>query len=280
MAALPLQGRVVGITADRRWQEQADLFTKRGATVLHAPTMRTIDLTAEPALRAVTAALAAEPPSVFVVTTGAGFRSWMEAAEAWALRDGLLGALASAGTTIVCRGAKGASAVRGAGLEVAWRAEHETMEEVVDHLRATVPPDASVAMQLFDPDEHWATTELRASYPSLVEVPVYRWLLPEDTAPVARLVDEVMAGSCDAVTFTSQPAVRNLFALAGERAEALRQAFLDGRSVAVCVGPVCVEALVECGVTNGVWPDPPRLVPMVKLAEQTLVSITSIKQPR
>ena len=269
-----MEGRTVGITADRRWQEQADLFRKRGATVVHAPTMRTVDLTADPTLRAVTTRLAESPPAVLVVTTGAGFRSWMEAADAWALRDALGGAFAGASTTVVCRGAKGVSAVRANGLEVAWRATSESMEEVVAHVRATVDPEAAVAMQLFDPDDHWATSALRSSHPSLVEVPVYRWLLPDDLAPVERLVDDVIAGSVDAVTFTSQPAARNLFALAGESAGALRAAFLDGRSLAVCVGPVCAEALVECGVTNSVWPDPPRLVPMVKLAEQCLSGVS------
>ena len=262
-----LEGRVVGITADRRWEEQAELFRKRGATVLHAPTMKTVDLTADPALRSVTAALVESPPAVLVVTTGAGFRSWMDAATSWGERDSLVGALASSGTAIVCRGAKGASAVRSNGLEVSWRAEHESMEEVVAHVQATLPGDAALAMQLFDPDDHWATAALRASHPSMVEVPVYRWLLPDDTRPAVELVGAVIDGKVDAVTFTSQPAVRNLFALAGDRAEALRDAFADGRSLAVCVGAVCVEALVESGVSNGVWPDPPRLVPMVKLAE-------------
>ena len=269
-----MEGRTVGITADRRWQEQADLFRKRGATVIHAPTMRTVDLTTDPALRSVTTALVESPPAVLVVTTGAGFRSWMDAAEAWGSRDSLVAALAGAATVVVCRGAKGVSAVRANGLDVAWRASSESMEEVVGHVQATVPADTVVAMQLFDPDDHWATASLRASHPSLVEVPVYRWLLPDDLAPVQRLVEAVIAGSVDAVTFTSQPAVRNFFALAGESADSLRAAFLDGRSLAVCVGAVCADALVECGVTNGVWPDPPRLVPMVKLAELHLSGVS------
>lgn len=272
-AAAPLTGVTVGITADRRWEEQADLFRRRGADVLHAPTMRTIDLTADPALRTVTASLVDSPPAVLVVTTGAGFRSWMDAAASWDLRDALLAALTRAGTTIICRGAKGASAARGCGLDVAWRAEHETMEELVAHVQAMVPSTSTIAMQLFDPDHHWATVGLRDSHPALVEVPVYRWLPPPDVGAVARLVTAVITGSVAAVTFTSQPAVRNLFALAGDRVAELRDAFLDGRALPVCVGPVCADALVACGVTTGVWPDPPRLVPMVKLAERHLTAV-------
>lgn len=276
MQAEPLDGMTVGLTADRRWEEQADLFTRRGATVLHAPTMRTVDLTAEPGLRSVTAALAETPPDVLVVTTGAGFRSWMDTAAEWGLRGPLLSSLREHATIVVCRGAKGASAVRGAGLDVAWRAEHESMEEVVEHVESHVPRSAAVALQLFDPDDHWSTARLRSSHPALVEVPVYRWLLPDDVAPVDRLVEGVLAGQVDAVTFTSQPAVRNLFSLAGPaRATTLRTAFADRGCLAVCVGPVCAAALVECGVTTGIWPDPPRLVPMVRLAEQALIARSS-----
>src|SRR5437879_2046092 len=36
-----LAGRAIGITADRRWEEQADLFRRRGATIVHGPTMTT-----------------------------------------------------------------------------------------------------------------------------------------------------------------------------------------------------------------------------------------------
>jgi uroporphyrinogen-III synthase len=44
MAYGPLTGFTVGVTADRRWNEQAALFERRGATVLHGPTIRTLPL--------------------------------------------------------------------------------------------------------------------------------------------------------------------------------------------------------------------------------------------
>ena len=264
---------LVGVTADRRWEEQADLLRKRGFDVVHAPTMRTIDLAGDPALRSVTESLMRTPPDWLVITTGAGFRSWLEACESWSRRDALVAALRDAGTRVVCRGAKGVSAVRGAGLDVAWRAERETMQEVVAYLQSAVAGDGgeSVALQLFDPDDHWATQALRQLTPGLVEVPVYRWLLPEDTTPAEQLVAAVVAREVGAVTFTSQPAVRFLFALAERDGldRALRDAFMAD-VLAVCVGPVCAEALEECGVTRTVWPDPPRLVPMVKLVEEHL----------
>ncbi|HUF32600.1 MAG TPA: uroporphyrinogen-III synthase [Acidimicrobiales bacterium] len=270
----PLRGRRIGITADRRWQEQADLFRKRGAEVVHGPTMRTVDLTADDALRRATAALAADPPAVLVATTGFGMRRWLEAAAVWGVEADLLAALGRA--HVVARGAKSSSAVRQAGLEVAWRAPHETMDEVLDHLGERGVEGARVALQLFDPDDHPATEALRAAVGTggeLVEVPLYRWVLPDDPAPALHLVDLAVEGGLDAVTFTSQPAVRNLFRIAGDapgdRAEALRHA-LNGPVLPVCVGPVCARAVEEEGVTTSVWPEPNRLPPMVRLTAELL----------
>jgi uroporphyrinogen-III synthase len=251
----------VGITADRRWEEQARLFADRGVEVLHGPTMRTIDLSESEGLRAVTRALIGQPPDYLVVTTGMGMRRWLEAAGRWDLAGPLLASLAAA--RVVARGAKANSAARSAGLEVWWRAPDETMQEIVDRLCAEEVAGARVAVQLFEPEGHPSTEALRAVSGELVEVPVYQWALPDDTGPAEALVDAAIAGELDAVTFTAQPAVHNLFRIAGDRRGALRAAFNDGL-LASCVGPVCASAATDEGVAAPLWPDPPRLPAMVR----------------
>ncbi|MDQ4069778.1 MAG: uroporphyrinogen-III synthase [Actinomycetota bacterium] len=254
----------VGVTADRRWEEQARLLRDRGGEVLHGPTLRTIDLSRDEALRAATAGLAERPPDYLVVTTGMGMRRWLEAARGWGLGTPLLAGLA-AGTRVVARGAKAHSSARGAGLEVWWRAPQETMQEIVDHLAGHDLSTSRVAVQLFDPEGHPSTELLRAMSGDLVELPVYQWDLPVDRGPAERLVEAAVAGGIDAVTFTAQPAVHNLFRIAGDlgRRDELRSA-LNGPVVASCVGPVCASAAVEEGVESPIWPDPPRLPAMVR----------------
>ena len=253
----------VGITADRRWEEQARLFADRGIDVVHGPTMKTVDLSGDEGLRAVTAALAESPPDYLIVTTGMGMRRWLEAAARWGLDTPLLAGLA-AGTRVVARGAKATSAARGANLDVWWRAPDETMQEIVAHLAAFEDVARSrVALQLFEPDGHPSTEILRAMAGELVEVPVYQWALPDDPGPAHSIVDAAIAGQLDAVTFTAQPAVHNLFRIAGDRRDDLRAAFNAGL-VASCVGPVCASAATEEGIEAPIWPDPPRLTAMVK----------------
>ncbi|HSH59913.1 MAG TPA: uroporphyrinogen-III synthase, partial [Acidimicrobiales bacterium] len=104
-----------------------------------------------------------------------------------------------------------------------------------------------------------------AASAELVELPVYRWNLPEDVTAARHLIDASLRGEVHALTFTSQPAVRHLFRIAEETGQAddLRTA-LNGSLLAACVGPVCAEAAKEEGVEHPLWPEPPRLPAMVR----------------
>jgi uroporphyrinogen-III synthase len=267
--ASPLAGRRVGITADRRWQAQADLLERFGAEVIHGPTLRTVDLSHDVALRHATEDLIGRPPDYLVASTGMGMTMWLEAAQSWGLAEPLGAALAA--SRLVARGAKATSALRRSGFEVAWAAPNETMEEVADYLTAEGASTARVALQLFDPGGHPSTVALEACCGEIVEVPVYRWLLPDDPVPAQLLIEQACAGSVDALTFTSQPAVHHLFRIAEAvgAAQALRDA-CNGTVLPVCVGPVCAQAATGVGLARPVWPDPPRLAAMVRLVATRL----------
>jgi uroporphyrinogen-III synthase len=121
VTARPLEGWRVGVTADRRADDQLDLLRRKGAEVLHGPTMRIVPLADDAQLAETTRTLLADPPAVVVATTGQGFRGWLEVAGAWGLGEALAEVLGSA--TLLARGPKARGAIRGAGLREAWWAE-------------------------------------------------------------------------------------------------------------------------------------------------------------
>ena len=84
----------------------------------------------------------------------------------------------------------------------------------------------------------------------------------EDAEPLRRLVDQIVAGQVDAVTFTSAPAVTALLDASGDRAPAVLDAFGD-RVLAACVGPVTAAPLRDRGVPALV-PDRARLGALVR----------------
>ena len=94
--AASLSGYTVGVTADRRRDELANLLESRGARVVLAPALRIVPIADDAELRAATRACLDNPPDIVLVNTGIGMRGWLEAAEGWGLAEPLRAALARA----------------------------------------------------------------------------------------------------------------------------------------------------------------------------------------
>lgn len=266
-----LEGFTVGVTADRRWEQQSELLSRRGARVIHAPTIRTDYLTAEATVRDATMQVLRRPPDVFVATTGIGVRAWFEAAQTWGLGAELLSALG--GCRLVARGPKAVAALESNGLAGAERVASESMREVLDLLLGTDLDGAVVVVQEYGHHcESDLTAPLQAAGAEVVSVPVYRWRVPADQEPAYRLLDAMAAGEVDAVTFTSAPAVRNLLALADatDRGHEAREAFNRRHVVAACVGPVCARSARDEGIESPVAPDVGRLGLLVRSLSEEL----------
>lgn len=262
----PLSGVRVGVTADRRADDQIDLLRRRGATVVHGPAMRIVPIADDADLRVTTLALLDAPPHAVVVTTGQGFRGWLEAAEGWGLADGLRAALSS--SAVLARGPKARGAIRGAGLREAWSADAtEASPEVLEHLLDEGVEGRRVAIQLHGEEMQEFRAALRSAGADVVEVRVYRWEPPPDLPALDTLLDAVLAGDLHTVTFTSAPAVDGFVHRA--RARGIERPVLDalrGPVLATCVGPVTAAPLERLGVPS-IAPERFRLGAMVRRLE-------------
>jgi uroporphyrinogen-III synthase len=253
----------IGVTAERRAAQQMDLLIKRGAGVLHGPTLRVFSLELDEVLKATTAEVIARPPDFVVASTGFGMRTWLASATAWGMGDGLLDALRRA--RVANRGAKAASAIASFGLAEWYRAPHERLDEVVQRLAVEPLAGRRVVLQLHGVADPRAVAALAAGGAEIIEVDAYRLSLPADPAPARRLIRAACRAQVAAITFVSAPAVHNLFVLADEigLADELRGALNSG-VVAACVGPVCAEGAVEEGIVRPLVPPRARLVPMIQ----------------
>jgi uroporphyrinogen-III synthase len=259
----PLDGMTIGVTAERRAAEQAEVLRKRGAEVLHGPTVRVFSLDDDQVLKASTADVVTRPPDYLLASTGFGMRTWLAAAESWGMRDALVAALGRA--RVANRGAKAASANAAVGLAEWWRAPHERLDELVERVSAEPLAGCRVVLQLHGVADPGVVACLFGAGAEVIEVDAYRLSLPADPTPARDLIRAACADELAAVTFVIAPAVHNLFVLAREiglDAE-LRQA-LNTRVVAACVGPVCAEGAIEEGVLRPLVPSRSRLVPMIQ----------------
>ena len=269
MPLRPMEGYTVGVTADRRWEDQAELLRRRGARVVHGPSIATQYLAEDEALRRATTSVVSDPPDYLVATTGIGMRAWLEAAQAWGVGDALLEALQPA--RIVARGPKSAGAVQAAGLGVWQSSPNERLDQLLPLLLAEPLEGKRVVVQEAGAEAADISLALRGDGADVVEVPVYRWRLPDNTGPALRLVDAACDGRMDAITFTSAPAVQNLFAVATRhhREKHLRRAF-NSSVVAACVGGVCAGAARDAGVDDPVEPPVGRLGLMIRALSERL----------
>jgi uroporphyrinogen-III synthase len=246
----PLAGYTVAVTAARRKEELGALLDRRGARVVYAPAIRIVPLSDDAELVAATREVLAQPIDLVVATTGVGFRGWLEAADAWDLP--LVDHLRPA--RVLARGPKARGAIRGGGLVDAWSPESESSAEVLSHLLSGAEGSLEgrrIAVQLHGDPLPDLVSGLRAAGAEVLTVPVYRWVLPEDVAPVHRLVSTIVAGGVDAVTFTSAPAAASLLAVADELG--LRDvlvAALKGAVLAIAVGPVTAGPLDAAGIPS------------------------------
>ncbi|PZF79726.1 uroporphyrinogen-III synthase [Jiangella anatolica] len=258
----PLAGFTVAVTAARRREELGALLERRGARVVQAPAIRIVPLDDDAELLAATKRCVDEPIDIAVATTGIGFRGWMEAADGWGLGEPLLDRLGSA--TLLARGPKARGALRAAGLTDDWSPPSESSAEVLEHLLAQDLTGRRIAVQLHGEPLPDFTDALTAAGATVVAVPVYRWVPPDDVAPLSRLVETLAARQVDCVVFTSAPAVASLLSLASSMG--LEDAVLDAlRSsvLAACVGPVTGARLERLGVDT-VQPARSRLGALVR----------------
>ena len=109
----------------------------------------------------------------------------------------------------------------------------------------------------------------------MTPIDAYGASLPVDPSAAYGLIEAVCGGRLAAVTFTTAPAVHNLFVLADGlgSSDALRTAF-NGSVVAACVGPVCAEGAFDEGVVAPLVPARARLVPLVQTLTERLAAAT------
>jgi uroporphyrinogen-III synthase len=267
MAIRPLDGFVVGVTADARRDDQAELLARRGAVVVAGPVLSCV-AAPEPRLRELTEQVIARPPDVLVATTATGMRMWFGVAEQWGRRAALTAALST--SFVAARGEKTVNAMNAVELTVWWQPPLETSDEIVAHLLAQGVAGKRIAVQLDGGGSSGLCDALASAGADVLPLAVYEWRLPDDNQRVLSLIDSACDGRLDAVTFTAAPAVHNLFAIARrhELDASLAEAFAE-RVLCACLGPASAAAARREGVPDPVVPPRSRLGSLVQaLAER------------
>ena len=258
-----LSGKRVALLEARMSAELTTMVERFGGIAYSVPAVRETPVDQPEETTAFVDALCAGRFALVIFMTGVGASALLREAEKRAQLDAALAALRSA--TTVCRGPKPVAVLRRQDVQVnITAAEPHTTVEVLQALESVELKGKAIALVHYGERNDAIADGLHARGAALSEICLYEWRLPDDVAPLTRLVGEIIDGKIDAIAITSQIQIRHLFQIAERlgQSTALADA-LNRKIVVAAVGPVCATALRSFGVIPHVQPSHPKMGPML-----------------
>jgi uroporphyrinogen-III synthase len=218
-----------------------------------------------------------------IFMTGPGVFSLIELARSIGMEAALLASLRK--VTIVARSAKPQMILRRFGIKVDLIPQENTLKGILDLLKDKDITGKTIAILWHGEEESKKIKEelYKAGISNIIEASSYRYsfetqkdgasilrsmgfqFLAPDENNVVKLIEDVISGNIDVITFTSPPSVRDLFKIANihHMSRSLKDS-LNENVIVAAVGPSTREALEENGCYVDVMPQIFKMGPMVK----------------
>jgi uroporphyrinogen decarboxylase len=269
--------RVVAFES-RMAAETDALITRRGGVAIVGPAMREVTLAENAAVFKFADRLLKGEIDVAIFLTGVGVRALFKVIESRHPPASIIAALGRIVTVV--RGPKPAQALREAGIEpVVTTPEPNTSRELLAALAAYQDlRGARVAVQEYGVSNPDLIAGLEARGAQVTVVPVYRWTMPTDLAPLRAALRAIAEGRADAAIFTSSHQVINVMQIA--QADGIGVEVRGGlAAIAVgSIGPVCSEELRAHGVAVDFEPAHPKLGHLIKETFERAPAIVAEKR--
>jgi uroporphyrinogen decarboxylase len=264
--ATGFDGLLVGAFESRLAAEMSRLIEAHGGRPMVAPSMREIPLEENREALDFGDRLLAGHWDVFILLTGVGLKTLVTALETRHTRARIVEALGK--VTRVCRGPKPVAALKALGLSPGitvpepntWMELLRTLDEKAD------VAGRRVAVQEYGISNLELLQGLRERGAEVTRVPVYRWGLPHDLAPLRTALQAIADGQVPVVLFTNANQVENVMQVARDAGLDERVRAALARGVVASVGPIASESLRNHGLAVDVEPPHPKMGPLVKEA--------------
>lgn len=263
------QGAKVLTFAGRRSVEMGRLIEKNGGQPVLAPVLREVPLENPPEFDQLLETLQSAQPVLLILLTGGGAKVLLQQLEkAWG-RDALSKVLLT--IKVLARGPKPAHVLRQWG----WNdfltvPEPNTWHEIIAVLdSAGLPlPNSTAIVQEFGIPHPALANALKERRAKVLSVPVYRWAMPDNLAPVQEAIKATIAGNIAVTLWTAAAQAHHVFAIAETMhcADALREAF--SKTLIGSIGPTTSAALKEHGLTPTLEPEHPKMGHLIKACAQ------------
>ena len=273
-----LQGLKVVSFESRRAKEMVELIRRYGGEPIVAPSMREIPLNENRAALDLLPKLESGQVDLLILMTGIGTKTLNEALLTLYPQERITAAFLK--TKLVARGPKPVSVLKELGLQPAFTApEPNTWREVLSTLKAAIEINGKrVAIQEYGIPNKALVAGLESLGAIVEPIPIYRWALPEDLAPLREAIVAILSGEVDVALFTNGAQVEHLFEVtaSNKAAESLRPACK--RLVVASVGPVCTQVLEEFGISPDIEPPHPKMGSLVATVAASAQQILTAKR--
>ncbi len=246
----------------------ATLIRRHGGEPHVAPSLREIPLEHNTAVFEFGKQLIANQIDLLILLTGVGTRAMVQVLQKQYSPDAIKAALGR--VTLVARGPKPVAALKELDLfPTITVPEPNTWREILQTLDQHQPlTGLRVAVQEYGTSNPDFLDALGHRGANVIRVPVYRWALPEDTAPLRRVLDAILAGDIQIVLITNAAQADHIMQLISEagQEEQFRQV-LQGVMVA-SIGPTASERVRSFGLPVDLEPSHPKMGILVKEASE------------
>ncbi len=269
-----MNGRTIAFVEARMTSEMAGLIERHGGVPCPAPVLQEVYLKDSPEVQQLVHDVCAGRIDAVTLLTGVGTQALVSTAAAMGREAEFIHALDQ--LTVIARSPKPARVLRQHKIHIdVMPPEPYTTADLVNSLKNWDLSGKAVALQHYGGPNRPLVSHLQEKGAQVREVTLYTWGLPEDETPVLNLMDNLAAGSIDAIAFTSRPQVGNLLTIAARagREASLRAALGSadsagkvretGAAAVASVGPVCTRRLLEAGIPVDVEPEHPHMGSMV-----------------
>ncbi len=265
-ATTGFQGARVVLFESRMAEAMARSVASHGGEPISAPSLQEIPLDRNRGAFAFAEKLLAGEIDVLICMTGVGTRFLIETLSTRHETAQLVRALSR--LTVIARGPKPIRVLKEYGIPVTISVpEPNTWQEIVQALdedsRSLSLDGRTVAIQEYGVPNDQLIRALKERGAAIVQVPVYRWALPDDTRPMQQAIQRVIDGQVQFALFTNAVQILHVIRVAAE--QGLERPFRKSlkRVVVASIGPTTSDALAQCDVGVDFEPTRPKMGPLI-----------------
>lgn len=255
----------------RRATEMAKLIENYGGEATVVPSMREVPIDSNKEAQDFARRLAQGEFQVVIFLTGVGARELARVVETVTPREEFVKQLKR--TTVIARGPKPVAALKELGVPVALTVpEPNTWRDLlaaIDAQKISLQGQ-HVALQEYGEPNRELLAGLLDRGAKVMQVPVYKWDLPEDTAPLELVVGKISHGEIDLALFTTSMQIVHLLKVAKDLK--MEDALREGLSKVVIgsIGPVTSEEMREQRIHVDFEPNHPKMGYLVNEAARQM----------